>query len=84
MYHTYAQNKSTVSKYLLITKQAFNVLNETPGETFYNSAVSRFFFTYHGGFSNGAKAVDENVTGDIDWRTCRDSEKSKTENLDAA
>lgn len=26
--------------------------------------------TYHRGFSNGAKAVYENVTGDIDCRTC--------------
>lgn len=33
------------------------------------------YHTYHGGFSNGAKAVDENVTRNIDWRTCRESDR---------
>lgn len=37
-----------------------------------------FSLTHHGSFSNGAKAVDENVTGNIDWRTCR--EKSRDYN----
>lgn len=31
--------------------------------------------TYHGGFSDGAKAVDEYVTGNIDSRACRERER---------
>lgn len=55
-----AGNKSTLTRYLSLVYHLFLMKK---------SFMSASSVTYHSGFSNGAKAVDEDITGNVDRRT---------------
>lgn len=74
----------TNDKLIWVYKDCVKMLKQLPIENkgivimlfYFNLILTQFTVvsctvsvTYHGGFSNGAKAVDENVAGNIDWRT---------------
>lgn len=60
-----AENEWALTRYLFFVYHIFWMKK---------SFMSASSVTYHGGFSNGAKAVDEYITGNVDRRTFRQRE----------